>query len=185
MTSSVDQQGSGLQLSSGWLIGLGVVLVILGVIALGNVVDATLVTTIIVGWLLVISGVMHLVSIFAGGASLGWRLLQGLLGVLYIVVGIEIVYDPIAGAITLAIVVALMLVIDGVIRIVSALMDRGHGWVWVLLLGVLNIVLGAWLWTGIPVSGLVIGLFIGLQLLFAGIMWIMLGFTSRSATAAT
>jgi uncharacterized membrane protein HdeD (DUF308 family) len=184
MTLSIDPDAAGAQLSRGWLIGIGVVLAILGVIALGNVVDATLVTTIIVGWLLVISGVMHLVSIFAGGASLGWRLLQGLLGVLYIAVGIEIVYDPIAGAITLAIVVALMLIIDGIVRIVSAVMDRGGGWGWVLLLGVVNILLGAWLWTGIPVSGLVIGLFIGLQLVFTGIMWIFLGFSSRSATAA-
>ncbi len=184
MTLSVDQEGAGPQLSSGWLIGIGAVLVILGLIALGNVLDATLVTTIIVGWLLVFAGVMHLVSIFAGGASLGWRLLQGLLGILYIVVGIEIVYDPIAGAITLTVVVALMLIIDGIIRIVSAIMDRGEGWVWVLLLGVLNILLGAWLWTGIPVSGIVIGLFVGLQLLFAGIMWIVLGFSARSAPAA-
>jgi uncharacterized membrane protein HdeD (DUF308 family) len=167
------------------MVGIGVVLAILGLVALWNVVDATLVTTIIVGWVLVAAGAMQLVGAFTGGSSTGWRILQALLGVLYIIVGFELAFDPLAGAIALTVVVALMLIIDGVARIVMAFMNRGRGWGWSIALGALNILLGAWIWTGIPVSGVVIGFFVGLQLLFAGILWIMIGFSGRSAQAAT
>lgn len=177
-----DDRGAGaLGVNWKWLLGIGVVLAILGLVALWNAVDATLVTVIIVGWVLVVAGVMQLIGAFTGSSSTGWRIVQGLLGVLYIVVGFNVAFDPLAGAIVLTIAVALMLLIDGVIRIVASFMDRGQGWGWSVALGVVNILLGIWLWTGIPLSGIAIGLFVGLQLLFAGIMWIMLGFAGRSA----
>ncbi len=177
-----DDRGAGaLGVNWKWLVGIGVALALLGLVALWNAVDATLVTTIIVGWVLVVAGVMQLVGAFTGGSSTGWRIVQGLLGILYIVVGFNVAFDPLAGAIALTIAIALMLMIDGVIRIISAFMDRGQGWGWSVGLGVVAILLGIWLWTGIPLSGIAIGLFVGLQLLFAGIMWIMLGFAGRSA----
>jgi len=57
----------------GWFIALGVVLFILGLVALYNAIDATLVTTIIVGWLLVIAGVANIVGAFMSGAGGWWR----------------------------------------------------------------------------------------------------------------
>ena len=111
--------GGSLGLSRGWLIGLGVVLIILGLVALWNVVDATIVTTVIVGWVLVIAGVMHIVGAFTGGST-GGRILSALLGILYVVVGFDVVFDPLAGTIAVTIAVAIMLLIDGVIRIFTS-----------------------------------------------------------------
>ena len=51
-----------------------------------------------------------------------------------------------------------------------------------ILLGVLNILLGIWLWTGIPLSGIAIGIFVGLQLLVAGMAWIIAGFMGGSGS---
>src|SRR6187200_1211022 len=101
----------------GWFIALGVVLFILGLVALYNAVDATLVTTIIVGWLLVIAGVANIVGAFMSGPGGWWRLLQGLLGILYIVVGFDIVADPLSGAIALTVVIGAFLIADGIFRI--------------------------------------------------------------------
>jgi uncharacterized membrane protein HdeD (DUF308 family) len=180
-----DRGASELPFNWKWMVGIGVVLAILGLVALVNALDATLVTTIIVGWVLVAAGAMQLVGAFTGSSSTGWRILQGLLGVLYIVVGFNIAFDPLAGAIALTVAIGLMLLIDGFARIIMAFVERARGWGWSVALGVVNILLGIWIWTGIPMSGLVIGFFVGLQLLFVGILWIMLGFSGREARPAT
>jgi len=165
------------------LIGLGVVLIILGLVALWNVVDATIVTTVIVGWVLVIAGVMHIVGAFTGGST-GGRILSALLGILYVVVGFDRVVDPLSGTLALTIAVAIMLLLDGEIRIFTSFSNRGEGWGWMVALGVINILLGIWLWTGIPMSGLAIGFFVGLQLLFVGLTWLMVGFMSGESSPA-
>jgi len=175
--------GGSLGLSRGWLIGLGVVMIILGLVALWNVVDATIVTTVIVGWVLVIAGVMHIVGAFTGGDT-GGRILSALLGILYVVVGFDLVFKPLSGTLALTVAVAIMLLIDGVIRIFTSFSNRGEGWGWMVALGFINILLGIWLWTGIPMSGLAIGFFVGLQLLFVGLTWLMVGFMSGDSAAA-
>ena len=163
-----------------WLVGIGVLLVIVGLIALMNAVDATLVTTIIVGIALAFGGAMQIVGAWASEGSTGRRVLMAILGVLYIIVGIEIIADPLAGAIALAIFVALFLIFDGILRIFSALVPETENKVLTILFGIAMIILGAWLWTGLPVSGIAIGFFVGLQLLIAGIAWILIGFAARS-----
>jgi uncharacterized membrane protein HdeD (DUF308 family) len=168
----------------GWVVAIGVLLAILGIVALFNVVDATIITTIIVGWLLAFAGVMHVVGAFTSGESLGWRIAQGLLGILYVVVGLNLVFNPLEGTLALTVALAILLVVDGVVRIVASIMDRHDAWVLTLILGLLNILIGIWLWTGFPVSGLAIGFFAGLQLLIVGIMWIFAGFAARSARSA-
>jgi len=164
----------------GWVVAIGVLLAILGVVALFNVVDATIITTIIIGWLLAFAGIMHIVGAFTSGESIGWRIAQGLLGILYVLVGLNLVFNPLEGTLALTVALAILLIVDGVIRIVASIMDRHDAWVLTLILGVLNILIGFWLWTGFPVSGLAIGFFAGLQLLIVGIMWIFAGFAARS-----
>jgi uncharacterized membrane protein HdeD (DUF308 family) len=167
----------------GWFIALGVVLVILGLIALVNVIDASLVTTIIVGWLLVIAGIATVIGAFTTNVGIGWRIVQGLLGILYVVVGFNVIADPLAGAIALTVVIGAMLIADGIFRIVAVFMDRPGGSVWMIVLAVINILFGLWVWTNIPVSGVVIGVFVGVQLLVAGMAWIIAGFMGGARSA--
>ena len=77
-----------------WFVGIGILLVIVGLIALANVVDATLITTVIVGIALVFGGTMQLVGAWAAEGSTGRRVLMAILGVLYIIVGFNIIADP-------------------------------------------------------------------------------------------
>ena len=180
MTIAAPPEDAGV--NRGWFIALGVVLAILGLIALYNAVDATLVTTIIVGWLLVIAGIANIIGAFTTNVGLGWRLVQALLGILYVVVGFNIIADPLAGAITLTVVIGALLIADGIFRIVAVFMDRPANTVWMVVLAIINILLGMWIWTGIPWSGIVIGVFVGIQLLIAGIAWIVAGFMSGPST---
>lgn len=164
-----------------WFVGFGVVLVILGAIALWNVVDATLVTTIFIGWLLVLGGIVQIIGAFATSGSMGARVLIGLVGILYAIVGFNIVADPLQGAVALTIVIAIVLIVEGIIRLFAAFNEATPQRGLVAVLAVINILLGLWLWSGIPTTGVAIGFFVGLQLLFAGILLIVGGFAARSA----
>jgi uncharacterized membrane protein HdeD (DUF308 family) len=164
-----------------WLVGIGVLLVVVGLIALWNVVDATLVTTIVVGIALLFGGAMQIVGTWASEGSTGRKLLMAALGVLYIIIGFNLIADPLRGTVALTIAVALFLMVDGVLRIFSALVPETENKVLTIVFGILMIILGAWLWSGIPVTGIAIGFFVGLQLIIAGVAWIMIGWMSRSA----
>lgn len=163
-----------------WFLAFGVVLAILGLIALWNAVDATLITTIYVGFLLIVGGVAQLFAAFTMPGALSARLLNAIIGVLYVVVGFDLVADPLAGAITLTLVIAIVLIADGVLRLWSAFSERPRHALLLAAIGVINVLLGIWLWTGIPASGVAIGFFVGFQLVMAGASWIAAGWMARS-----
>jgi uncharacterized membrane protein HdeD (DUF308 family) len=168
-----------------WFVGIGVVVAILGLIALLNIASATLVTTVLVGFLMVFGGIAQIIGAFAVNTGLGWRILMGILGVLYILVGIELIAEPLRGTILLTVVIAIVLIVDGIIRLFHAITGPpGHK----LLngtIGVIDILLGLWLWTEIPISGLAIGFFVGIQLLMAGILFVALGWMARPKSQAS
>ena len=66
------------------------------------------------------------------------------------------------------------------LKIFSALVPETQNKVMTILFGIVMIILGGWLWSGIPMSGVAIGFFVGLQLLVAGVVWIALGLMARS-----
>ena len=108
-------------------------------------------------------------------------MLQVVLGVLYVIVGANIVADPLAGAIALTLVLGIALVVSGIIRLVICAdgADRAHGWL--VVAAIISLVLGVWLITGIPYSGVAIGLFVGIELLMAGIIWIVVAWSRTVA----
>jgi uncharacterized membrane protein HdeD (DUF308 family) len=66
-----------------------------------------------------------------------------------------------------------------------AVTQRGGSSFWMAVLGIVNILLGIWLFTGIPASGLAIGFYVGVMLLVAGVTWISLGLGTRRIHDAT
>jgi uncharacterized membrane protein HdeD (DUF308 family) len=100
--------------------------------------------------------------------------------VLYVVVGFDLVADPLAGAITLTLVIAIVLIADGILRLWSAFSERPRHALLLAAIGVINVLFGIWLWSGIPFSGVAIGFFVGFQLLMAGLAWIGAGWMARS-----
>lgn len=154
-----------------WFLGLGIVLVILGVIAIALAVLTTIVSVVVFGWVLVIGGIVEIVHAFRthrwGGLFL--HLLTGLLGV---VVGLMFVRHPLAGALTLTLILGGFFVVEGVFRLVGALYLRFPQWPWVLVSGVITALLGMLLILQWPVSALwFIGFAVGVDMIFRGAAW--------------
>jgi uncharacterized membrane protein HdeD (DUF308 family) len=103
-----------------------------------------------------------------------------LIGILYVVVGYTLVDKPVQQAVILALILAAFLIVSGIFRIVAALALRFHNWGWVLLNGMISVVLGVMINKGWPETSLfIIGLFVGIEMLFNGIAWVMFSLALR------
>jgi uncharacterized membrane protein HdeD (DUF308 family) len=143
----------------------------------------TMATMVLIGWLLLVGGIVE-----AGHAF--WRKKWGgffvdlLTGILYVVVGFMIVANPGATAVTLTLLIAMFLMLGGIFRIVAALTMQFPHWGWLLLHGAVNLLLGIAIWRGWPWSALwVIGLFVGIDLIFNGWSLVMLGLAAKRLPA--
>jgi uncharacterized membrane protein HdeD (DUF308 family) len=165
--------------SSGFLLVLGILLIFLGCLAISSAFVATLATVVLIGTLLLIGGGVEAVSAFLGR---GWRgfLLHLLAAVLYVILGLFMVQDPLQGAEALTLMLAAVYTAGGMVRIVYSLAEQFPGWGWVLFNGVINLILGIFIWRHWPEASLwVIGLFVGIDLLFAGWSSVMLAMGIR------
>jgi uncharacterized membrane protein HdeD (DUF308 family) len=108
-----------------------------------------------------------------------------LTGILYTVAGFMIVANPGVAAVTLTLLLAMFLIFEGIFRVVVALVVRFPNWGWLLLHGVVDVILGICIWQSWPVSGLwVIGLFVGIDMLFNGWSLVMLGLAAKNLKTA-
>jgi uncharacterized membrane protein HdeD (DUF308 family) len=164
----------------GWIVALGVVYLIAGFIALGSVVMATVASVLVVGVMMIIAGVAEVFSAFQI-KSWGKFLLWALLGVLYIFAGFVTFENPLLAAAVLTLVLGAALVASGIMRIILAFsMKRETPWVLVMLSGAITLLLGLLILAHWPVSSLyILGLFLGIDLIMAGVGWIGLGFGLR------
>ncbi len=164
----------------GWFLGLGICLIVLGTIALGSSVLATMATVVLIGWLLIIGGVLEGVHAFWRERGWGGFFIDLLTGILYVVVGFMMVANPAEAAVTLTLAIVLFLMFGGIFRVIVALMLRFPHWGWLVLHGAVNLLLGIAIWRQWPLSGLwVIGLFVGLDLIFNGWSLVMLGLSAK------
>jgi uncharacterized membrane protein HdeD (DUF308 family) len=166
-----------LRAKRGWIIGLGIVYVIAGLIALGSIVTATIATVFVVGIMMLIAGVaevFHAFQIKTWGRFLLWLLL----GALYIIAGFLTFENPLLAAALLTLLLGVSLIASGIMRIVLAFgMKEGTPWIWVVLSGAITLLLGLIILAHWPVSSLyILGLFLGIDLVFAGAGWIAVGF---------
>ena len=162
---------------------LGVLLIVLGAIALGSSFFVTVVTVALFGVLLLIAGITEIITSFWAGKWSG-MFVHILIGLLYVVGGFFIIDAPLEGALFLTKVIAILLIVSGIFRIITSLVDRYPGSGWVLLNGVVSLMLGIMIYRGWPASGLwVIGLFIGIELIFNGWAWVMLSLDLRRLRA--
>ena len=165
-----------LRAKSGWIIALGVVYIIAGIVALGSVVLATVATVFVVGIMMVIAGVAEVINAFQI-KTWGRFLLWLLLGALYIVAGLITFENPLLAAAILTLFLGIALIASGIMRIVLAFsMQAVMPWIWVLLSGVITLLLGLVIVAHWPVSSLyILGLFLGIDLVLAGASWIGIG----------
>jgi uncharacterized membrane protein HdeD (DUF308 family) len=165
----------------GWLLALGILMIVLGALAIAAPYGATLAVQFALGWILVIGGIAEAIHAFM---ARGWGgfLLELLSAILYLVVGVLLLVNPVGGALALTIVLAVFLIVEGIFKIMMAMRVRDHrGWGWLLASGVLSVILGVLIWAEWPASGLwVIGLLVGIQLLFTGWSLVMLALAARA-----
>jgi uncharacterized membrane protein HdeD (DUF308 family) len=163
-----------------WLLALGILLTILGVIALIDSVAVTVISMFFFGWVLLIVGIIEAVQAFRHRRA-GHLFLHLLNAVLSIVVGLLMVSHPVAGALVMTLLLAAYFTVAGIFRIVASLALRTPHPGWRLANGIVTLILGILVWAGWPVSGLwIIGLFIGIDLIFAGWSEVMLASAVRS-----
>lgn len=165
----------------GWIVGIGVVLLVCGIIALGSMVAATVASVFVVGIMMIISGAAEIVHAFAI-KTWGRFILWVILGLLYALAGVFTVMNPLLAAGVLTLLLGAGLVAAGIMRIILAFQMAGAGtpWGWVAFSGVITTILGIDILMRWPLSSLwVLGLFLGVDLIFAGVSWIMMGLGLR------
>lgn len=165
--------------SFGWLVGLGAVLAVGGVLGLVYVGLATLTSVLLFGWLLLVSGLVALVhAVMSRGSNYFW--LGLVVAALYLAAGVVVIRYPDTTAEGLTLFAALLFLTGGLFRLVGSMVTRGAEMPWTAMQGVVGIVLGVLVLAGWPESTLyVLGTFFSLALLSEGLGLMGLGFGGR------
>jgi uncharacterized membrane protein HdeD (DUF308 family) len=163
-----------------WFVLLGIGLIILGIIALGSPWSTTLATAVVIGSLLVVGGVFEIVGTFWSWRWSGF-FFHLLTGVLSIVVGLLFLRAPDRAVLTLTLLLACLLTVSGIFTIITAVTFRFGAWGWPLVSGIIDLILGIMIGLAWPESAMwVIGLFVGISLIFHGVDWIGVGAALRT-----
>ncbi len=166
----------------GWFLALGIVLLVAGLAAIAFPLLSGIAAKVVLGWLFLIGGVMMIVHAFQapGWSGFLWELLIGLL---YVFVGGYLAFFPLAGLLTLTIVIAALFIAEGVFETIMAFRVRPHdGWIWLLLSGIAALAVGVIIAMGLPESSIwALGLLVGINLLFSGWSYIFLALAGRRA----
>ncbi len=167
------------QKNRGWFLALGILLIVAGSLAIIYDVAATMLSVLFFGWLLVIMGAIEAVQSF-WQPKWGGFFLHLIVGILAVVVGFHLVSAPEAGALILTLIMAIYFIVIGIFRIISAIAMRFPYWGWVLVSGIITLILGILIKSQWPMSGLwIIGLFIGIDMIFSGWSYVMLSLAAK------
>ena len=163
----------------------GILLTVLGLIAVLVPVVASFAATLFFGWIFLLSGVVGLFTTFRGRHVPGfwWSLLSAIVG---IVAGVLLLAWPTQGLFSLTSVLIAFLLVEGGITIFYALEHRtGPGrWGYMLASGILDLALGIMLFTGLPGTATwAIGLLIGINMFFGG--WALILMATSTSVAQT
>ncbi len=160
----------------GWIMGIGLCLVLLGGAAVSMPFMASVAIETLIGWLMVGAGAVQAVNGYrqsrrgrGGWGDFLWALLAAITGVILLA-------KPISGVVTLTMILSVYFVLEGVFKIVAALRLRGiDGWLWVLGSGVMALLLGCLIWHNFFAAAWGVGLLVGINLLCTGSTFIALG----------
>jgi uncharacterized membrane protein HdeD (DUF308 family) len=164
----------------GWFLALGIVLIVIGFAAIAFPFLSTIAAKIMLGWLFLIGGVMLILHAFSAQAWHGfpWNLL---IGILYVVAGGYLAFFPLMGLLTLAILLVILFLAEGVFEIIMAFRVRPHeGWGWLFLSGIAALAVGVLIALQLPSSAdWALGLLVGINLVFSGWSYIFLALAGR------
>lgn len=153
---------------------LGLLIVLAGIVLLGNVVLATALSVLFLGWMVLIAGIAEVVTAFLRIKSGGF-FSAALGGAILIVMGVFILRNPLIGAVALTLLAGSLFLASGLTRIfASAQVDQGR---WLLVFsGAISVLLGMWVLFNIGTATLtVLGTLLGIQTLLEGLTLLMVG----------
>ena len=171
----------------GLFLAEGIVLVLLGLIAIIVPPIATLAFTIIIGWVFLISGILGLITTFwaRGAPGFWWSLISAIIA---IAAGIVLLLWPISGSISLTLVLIAFFIIEGIVSIMYAIEHRNQltgQWIWMLVSGIIDIILAIIILSGLPGSAFwALGLLVGINMVFGGAALIAMALASRHPQTA-
>jgi len=163
----------------------GVLLIGLGMLAVASPMVAAVAVNVLIAWLIVFAGVVHLVVAFhtREAGSVIWRLLVGLA---YMCFGGYLIARPVAGVASLTLLLASLFLLEGIFNIV--LFFRAPSTLrssWMLLDGIVTLLLGLMIYLQWPSSSAwAIGTLVGVSLIFSGVTRVMVSLAVRRATSS-
>lgn len=159
----------------------GVLLIALGVMAVGSPMIAAVAVNVVVSWLIVFAGVVHLAIAFhrREAGSMIWR---ALVGIAYLFFGVYLIAHPVIGVATLTLALASLFLVEGILNIALFFRMRSqHGASWFLIDGIITLLLGVMIYAQWPSSSAwAIGTLVGVSLIVSGVTRVMLSFAVRS-----
>jgi uncharacterized membrane protein HdeD (DUF308 family) len=160
----------------------GIVLLVLGLAAIVVPPVATVAVEILIGWLVLVSGIIGLaMTLRARGApGFGWSLVSAIVG---IVAGIVLLAWPLSGALSLTVILSVFLAMEGIASIMYALEHRREHsprWSFMLVSGIVDLILAGMIFAGLPATAAwAIGLLVGINLIFGGVALIAMALRAR------
>jgi uncharacterized membrane protein HdeD (DUF308 family) len=163
----------------------GVWLIVFGMVAVGSPFLAAVAVNVVIAWLIVLAGVVHVMLAFRahGAGSMIWKLLVGLA---YLFFGAYLIMHPVLGVASLTLILASLFVIEGILNIILFFKMRSLGGSsWVLVDGIITLLLGLMIYLQWPSSSAwAIGILVGVSMIISGFSRVMLSLAVRKATAA-
>jgi|WetSurMetagenome_2_1015567.scaffolds.fasta_scaffold03124_6 uncharacterized membrane protein HdeD (DUF308 family) len=169
----------------GWVMAWGLLLVLVGVIAIAAPLLGALATTMFLGWLVLLGSAFQIVSAFMtrkmGGFA--WRLI---LGVLYGVAGLWLLAKPLQGVLSITLALAMILIASGFFQAIHAFQIKpAKAWGWHLFDGIVSILLGVFILAHWPFDApWVLGTYAGIALVFRGLAITSFACSARAACKA-
>jgi uncharacterized membrane protein HdeD (DUF308 family) len=167
----------------GWFLVEGIVLIILGTIAVIVPPLATLSITLFLGWLFLINGIIAVITAIntRKAPGFGWSLLSAIAS---IVAGSALIIFPISGILSLTLIIIVFFTIQGITNLIHAFKhnDSSGGEGWLFVSGLANLLVAMAILIGLPMSAAwAIGLLVGINLIISGVALSMVAINARNA----
>ena len=159
-----------------WFVFQGIVMLVLGCLAVAEPVIASVAVDIFIGWLFLFSGILGLVAMFAArdASAFFWMLLTSALS---LAVGILLIWKPEEGTVSLTMVLTAFFIAEGAFQIAASFSYRDimpGSWGWLLASGISDLVLAGLIIYSWPASASwTLGLIVGINLITTGLAMVM------------
>lgn len=171
--------------SIGWSIALSLFLILSGLVAILLPPLMGLGVTLYIGWLLLLSGVAHFVFAWKSHSA-GAVLWEVLVGLVYLFAGGYLILHPLAGLLSLTLLLAIYLCIEGIFEIILGFKLTRNGRFWMIAEGIVTLIVAIMIWRTWPSSTIwAIGTLVGISMIFSGFSRLMFSLACRRSLANT